>query len=105
MIIRDGTDPKIEKYKDTVGITGDVYIYDEINIESLESHIRLLTSHGFTPTAKTIEDAEIERGEFEAELERRRQEQPEPGPEPIDEEILQKAAAFDYLTGRGEANE
>lgn len=103
MIVRDGTDPKIEKYKETVGITGDVYIYETAQIESLESHRRLLSSHGFTPRATTIEEAETERGEYEAEIERRRKERPEP--EPVDEEIIQKAAAFDYLTGRGEVNE
>ena len=103
MIIRDGTDPKIEKYKETVGITGDVYIIEVAMIESLESHKRLLSSYGFTPRATTIEEAEQERIDFEAEMERRRQDHPEP--EPIDEEVYQKAAAFNYLTGRGDVDE
>ncbi len=32
-------------------------------------------------------------------------EQQKPQPSPIDEEIVQKAEAFDYLTGRSDGNE
>ena len=78
MIIRDGTDPKIEEIKETLGISGDVYIDDANHIESLYSHIRLLTEYNYPSTATTIEEAELERVDFEAEMERRREEQPEP---------------------------
>lgn len=104
MIIRDGTNPKIEEIKETLGISGDVYIDDANHIESLYSHIRLLTENNYPSTATTIEEAEVERYAFEEEMERRRREQPEPEPDPV-EELRQKAAAFDYLTGRADANE
>lgn len=78
MIIRDGTNPKIEEIKETLGISGDVYIDDANHIESLYSHIRLLTEYNYPSTATTIEEAELERVDFEAEMERRREEQPEP---------------------------
>lgn len=68
MIVRDGTDPTIEKYKENIGITGDVYIDDERRIESLESHTRLLASYGVVSEAGAIEEAEVERVQFEAEL-------------------------------------
>lgn len=79
MIIRDGTNPKIEEIKETHGISGDVYIDDANHIESLYSHKRLLTENKYPSTAATIEEAEIERIAFEEEMERRRREQPEPG--------------------------
>lgn len=78
MIIRDGTNPKIEEIKETLGISGDVYIDDANHIESLYSHIRLLSENNYQSTATTIEEAEIERYAFEEEMERRRREQPEP---------------------------
>lgn len=78
MIIRDGTNPKIEEIKETLGISGDVYIDDANHIESLYSHIRLLTENNYPSTATTIEEAEVERYAFEEEMERRRREQPEP---------------------------
>ena len=78
MIIRDGTNPKIEEIKETLGISGDVYIDDANHIESLYSHIRLMTDYNYPSTATTIEEAEIERIAFEEEMERRRREQPEP---------------------------
>lgn len=79
MIIKDGTDPKIEKVKERLGLTGDVYIDDAHHIESLYSHIRLLTENNYPSSATTIEEAEIERYAYEEEMERRRREQPEPG--------------------------
>lgn len=79
MIIRDGTNPKIEEIKETLGISGDVYIDDANHIESLYSHKRLLTENKYPSTAATIEEAEVERYAFEEEMERRRREQPEPG--------------------------
>jgi hypothetical protein len=82
MIIRDGTNPKIEEIKETLGISGDVYIDDANHIESLYSHKRLLTENKYLSTATTIEEAEVERYAFEEEMERRRREQPEPDPEP-----------------------
>lgn len=78
MIIRDGTNPKIEEIKETLGISGDVYIDDANHIESLYSHKRLLTENNYPSTATTIEEAEVERYAFEEEMERRRREQPEP---------------------------
>lgn len=78
MIIRDGTNPKIEAIKETYGISGDVYIDDANHIESLYSHIRLLTENNYPSTATAIEEAEVERYAFEEEMERRRREQPEP---------------------------
>ena len=100
MIIKDGTDPKIEKYKAQLGISGDVYLISSNCIESLESHKRLLTSYGFTPQATTIEEAEAERADFEAELERRRQEEQ---PEDLSE-LREKAEAYDIIIG-GEQSE
>lgn len=82
MIIKDGTNPKVEEIKETLGLTGDVYIDDANHIESLYSHIRLMTDYNYPSTATTIEEAEIERIAFEEEMERRRREQPEPEPEP-----------------------
>lgn len=68
MIVRDGTNPKVEQFKEELGISGDVYIDDGQHIESLYSHQRLLTSYGVTPTATTIEEAEVERARFEDDL-------------------------------------
>jgi hypothetical protein len=79
MIIRDGTNPKIEAVKEILGISGDVYIDDASHIESLYSHIRLLNENNYPSTATTIEEAELERYAYEEEMERRRREQPEPG--------------------------
>lgn len=79
MIIKDGTNPKVEEIKETLGLTGDVYIDDANHIESLYSHIQLMTDYNYPSTATTIEEAEIERIAFEEEMERRRREQPEPG--------------------------
>lgn len=78
MIIKDGTNPKIEKEKERLGLTGDVYIDDAHHIESLYSHVRLLSENKYPSTAATIEEAEVERYAFEEEMERRRREQPEP---------------------------
>ena len=78
MIIKDGTNPKIEKVKERLGLTGDVYIDDAHHIESLYSHVRLLSENKYPSTAATIEEAEVERYAFEEEMERRRREQPEP---------------------------
>lgn len=77
MIVRDGTDPVVEQYKQNIGITGDVYIDDQRRIESLQSHIRLLSSYGVVSTATTIEEAEIERAQFEEDLAAKRAEQAE----------------------------
>ena len=68
MIVYDGTNPKVEQFKEELGISGDVYIDDGQHIESLYSHQRLLTSYGVTPTATTIEEAEVERARFEDDL-------------------------------------
>lgn len=60
MIIRDGTDEKIERMKYKLGLEGDVYLVGQNYIESLESHKRLIP----TSTATTIEEAEQERLEL-----------------------------------------
>ena len=57
MIIRDGSDPKIERMKYKLGLTGDVYLVGQNYIESLESHKMLILNS----TAETIEEAEQER--------------------------------------------
>lgn len=101
MIIRDGTNPRVEKIKETLGISGDVYIDDANHIESLYSHIWLLNENNYPSMATTIEEAELERLDFEAEMERRRREQPPPEPDPI-EELKQKAAAYDIIVGGAE---
>lgn len=70
MIIKNGTDQKIEKRKAVFGITGDVYVVGPGNyMESLESHRRLYPES----TATTIEEAETERILFmeREEIERR----------------------------------
>lgn len=51
----------IEKHKIKLGLKGDVYLYNGINIESLESHKRLYPES----TAATIEEAYAERVERE----------------------------------------
>ena len=68
MIIKDGTSPRVERYKERLGISGDVYIDDGHHIESLYSHQRLLASFGVASTATTIEEAEVERAKFEDDL-------------------------------------
>lgn len=83
MIIKNGTDTKIEETKARLGLSGDVYIYNDHYIESLESHKTLIP----TSTATTIEDAEEERVQYEAEktarmeAERRRAEEENAGSE------------------------
>ena len=73
MIVKDKTNIKVEITKQTLGLSGDVYIDDAHHIESLESHRELLSSYHFPSEATTIEEAEAERADFEAEMERRRE--------------------------------
>lgn len=74
MVIKDKTDQSVERHKARLGLTGDVYIINNLLIESLASHKRLIPSS----TATTIEEAEQERIAYEAELaEQRRQAQEE----------------------------
>ena len=42
MIYRNNTNSKIEKIKHDLGLNGDVYVYNEHFIESLESHKNLI---------------------------------------------------------------
>ena len=65
-IIRSGKEQKIENFKATLGITGDVYIDENNHIASLETHRALMEMYGYPSTATTIEEAEIERAAFEA---------------------------------------
>lgn len=71
MIIKNGTNANIEKHKQKLGLTGDVYLVNDHFMESLESHHRLFPSS----TATTIEDAMAERIAYEQEQERIRLEQ------------------------------
>lgn len=63
MIIKDKTDSNIERHKQYLCLTGDVYLVDGIFIESLESHKILIPES----TATTIEEAYEERIAFEEE--------------------------------------
>ena len=63
MIIKDGTNANIEKHKQKLGLTGDVYLVNDHFMESLASHRRLFPDS----TATTIEDAMAERIAYEAE--------------------------------------
>jgi hypothetical protein len=61
MIIKDGTNAKVEKLKKTLKIKGDVYIVGEGNyIENLAGHKKLYP----TSSATSIEEAEAERLAF-----------------------------------------
>lgn len=71
MIIKDGTNANIEKHKQKLGLTGDVYLVNDHFMESLASHRRLFPDS----TATTIEDAMTERIAYEQEQERIRLEQ------------------------------
>jgi hypothetical protein len=63
MIYKDKTNPDIERMKQQLNLTGDVYIYNEHSIESLESHKNLIHDS----TALTIEQAYEERVQWEQE--------------------------------------
>ena len=56
MIIKENTNPQIEKLKAQAGLTGDCYLINGHLLESLESHNRT-----FHKNAETIEEAEAER--------------------------------------------
>lgn len=71
MIIKNGTNANIEKHKQKLGLTGDVYLVNDHLMESLASHRRLFPDS----TATTIEDAMTERIAYEQEQERIRLEQ------------------------------
>ena len=71
MIIRNGTNQKIEQFKQKLGLKGDVYVVNEHLIESLESHKILIP----TSVATTIEEAELERITYEEEQKLLREEQ------------------------------
>lgn len=64
MVIKDNTNPAVERHKARLGLTGDVYIINGLFIESLESHKQLLPAS----TATTIEEAEQERIAYEETL-------------------------------------
>ena len=79
MIVRDGMNPQVEKWKKELGIRGDVYIFDH-KIASLETHRKLFPQS----TANTIEEAQLERKLFEeAEAKRRAEEEKN---RPVEEE-------------------
>lgn len=78
MIVRNNTDPKIEAHKRRIGLIGDVYIVANY-IETLKSHKRLIPDS----KAKTIEEAEQERIQYEEEQARLRAEIAEEMPEEV----------------------
>ena len=74
MIIPNGTeDQHIAKHKQKLGLTGDVYLIDDHQLESLESHKRLFPDSN----AATIQEAEGERLAYIAEQARIRAEEAE----------------------------
>ena len=80
MIIKDKTNADIERHKEKLGLTGDVYLFKEHFIESLESHKKLVPNS----TATTIQEAEQERIIYEAQQELKRLEQAEQHNEELD---------------------
>lgn len=70
MIVKDGTNPKIEKLKARLGLTGDVYLYNNHFVENLESHKKLIPNSVVT----NISEAFVERVEYEIEQEKIREE-------------------------------
>ncbi len=70
-IVRNNTDAKVEEMKLKLNLSGDVYIYNNHFMESLESHKKLFPES----SATTIEQAYLERVEYEQEKLRLQQEQ------------------------------
>lgn len=70
MIVKDRTNPKIEKLKARLGLTGDVYLYNNHFVENLESHKKLIPNS----VATNISEAFVERVEYEIEQEKIREE-------------------------------
>ena len=64
MIVKDKTNPEIERLKAKAHITGDCYLINGHLLESLESHNRT-----FGLNAKTIEEAERQRLDLIAQAE------------------------------------
>ena len=71
MIVKNFTDMKWEKHKIRLGLTGDIYVWNDRFVESLASHKKLIPGS----TAKSIEEAYLERVNYEAALEQLRKEQ------------------------------
>lgn len=63
MIIKDCVDAVIELHKQKLNLKGDVYIYNNHFIESLQSHKNLIPNSN----AQTIEEAYNERVQYEEE--------------------------------------
>lgn len=63
MIVKDKTNTKIEEMKSRLNLNGDVYLYNEHFIESLESHKKLIPESN----VNTIEEAYQERVQWEKE--------------------------------------
>lgn len=68
MIIKDNTNQDVERMKANLGLSGNVYLYNNHFMESLKSHKNLITSS----TATTIEEAYAERVQYETELAEKR---------------------------------
>lgn len=62
MIIKNNTNPTIERKKKRLGLSGDVYVYNHL-IEDMTGHKVLFPES----TAQTIEEAEAERIAYEEE--------------------------------------
>lgn len=66
MIVKNGTNQKIEALKSRLGLSGDVYLYNNHFIESLVSHKKLIPNS----KAKDINEAFVERVQYEIEQEK-----------------------------------
>ena len=64
MIVKENTNPQIEKLKSKAGLSGDCYLINGHLLESLESH-----NHTFGLNAETIEEAEQQRLDLIAQAE------------------------------------
>lgn len=74
MIIKDQTNPIIERLKAKAHITGDCYLINGHLLESLESH-----NHTFGLNAATIEEAEQQRLDLIAQAEEEARQHQEEG--------------------------
>ena len=76
MIVRNNTNPEVERLKKKAGITGDCYLINGHLLESLASHNKTFHSN-----CQTIEEAEAERLHFLEEEARQIAEMQEEEPE------------------------
>ena len=81
----------IERLKQQLNLTGEVYIYNEHYIENLESHKRLIPNS----TATTIQEAYAERVAFEQERTERERQQPRRNREELYEQESEEEEVID----------